>query len=192
MSAGKKHIRKAILRNRRLLDTRVYQKRNEQLLQNVLKVLALYLPKYVHCFLPISANREPNTWPIVKGFVDKEIQMVVSATDFESQNMTHFLYTDKLVFEDDKFGIPTPVSGVDADLQAIDLVFIPLLAADKKGNRIGYGKGYYDRLLPEMRKDVLKVGLNLCPTFDFFPFAEEQDVPLDCLVTPFEIIHCIE
>ena len=106
--------------------------------------------------------------------------------------MTHYWHNDSLVFENDRFGIPTPVNGQPANTSEIDLVIIPLLAADKKGNRIGYGKGYYDRLLTEMRSDVLKIGVTLGPAFDHFTFAEPHDINLDYLITPFEVIMCKE
>ncbi|MFY0605667.1 MAG: 5-formyltetrahydrofolate cyclo-ligase [Cyclobacteriaceae bacterium] len=190
MASGKQHIRKAVLRNRRLLDERTYAQRNKLLCVNADDFIDRTQPAFVHCFLPIVANREPDTWPIIERLVERGIQPVVSSTDFETETMSHFLYTEILQFENDRFGIPTPVDGETADLQKVDLVFIPLLAVDSLGNRVGYGKGYYDRLLPDMRPDVIKVGLNLCPTFDAFPFAEVQDVPVKHIITPFEIIDC--
>ncbi|MFT7031197.1 MAG: 5-formyltetrahydrofolate cyclo-ligase, partial [Marinoscillum sp.] len=91
---------------------------------------------------------------------------------------------------DDAFGIPTPVSKEAITLDRVDAVLIPLLAADKKGNRVGYGKGYYDRLLLEMPEKAKKIGVSLSPSFDLFSFVEPQDVPLDFLITPFELIIC--
>ncbi len=103
----------------------------------------------VHSFLPITRNKEVNTWPLIALLSRAKTEVVVSATDFTRQTMSHFVYTRDLLFEDDPFGIPTPMGGTPAHLDKIELVLIPLLAADKQGNRIGYGKGYYDRLLTE-------------------------------------------
>ena len=49
------------------------------------------------------------------------------------------------------------------------MVFVPLLAFDKAGNRVGYGKGFYDLFLSECRQDVIKVGLSF--------FEAEEEIP---------------
>ena len=63
------------------------------------------------------------------------------------------------------------------------MVFIPLLQADVRGNRLGYGKGFYDRYLALCRPDVIKIGLNF---FEPIPIisTEETDIPLDYLIIP--------
>lgn len=188
MSEAKAKLRKQILFNRRLLDRKVFASRSLALNHQVFAFVQQHSRKCVHCFLPIERNKEVNTWPLIELLSAMGIQVVVSATDFDNEQMNHFLYNDSLNFKEDRFNIPTPINGQKADIKSIDCVVIPLLAADKKGNRIGYGKGYYDRLLTDMRSDVLKIGLNLGPTFDSFTFAEAHDVSLDYLITPFEII----
>lgn len=79
---------------------------------------------------------------------------------------------------------PNPAVCPKADSQKIDLVIVPGLAFDYKGNRIGYGKGCYDRFLPTLRRDVLKIGF----AYDFQVLsdqlpAEPADIPLDGIVT---------
>ena len=190
MSDAKAKVRKGVLFNRRLLDSEVFESRNAALTNRLFDFLQQQSVTSVHVFLPIAKNNEPNTWPVIEQLVEAGVTVVVSATDFERQIMTHYTYNESLIFENDRFGIPTPVNGEQADTSTIDAVIIPLLAADKKGNRIGYGKGYYDRLLTEMQSNLLKVGVNLGPTFDHFTFAEPHDISLDYLITPFEVVEC--
>src|SRR5690606_18077321 len=64
------------------------------------------------------------------------------------------------------------------------LVIVPLLVYDKKGNRIGYGKGYYDRFLAHKTNNTLIVGLSFFEPEEHIPDAEETDVPLDYAFTP--------
>ena len=64
-----------------------------------------------------------------------------------------------------------------------DVVIIPLLAFDKKGTRLGYGKGYYDRTLALMDTKPLQIGYAFAAQeLDFIP-REDHDMPLDLLIT---------
>jgi len=65
----------------------------------------------------------------------------------------------------------------------IDLVIVPGVAFDPRGNRLGYGKGYYDRLLRRLRPGVAKVGMAFeCQLFEQLP-STENDVPVDLVIT---------
>jgi len=61
------------------------------------------------------------------------------------------------------------------------------LAFDEKGNRIGYGKGFYDRFLNECKKDVIKVGLSFFEATTTIEDTNANDIPLDFCVTPEKI-----
>ncbi|MEQ9304189.1 MAG: 5-formyltetrahydrofolate cyclo-ligase [Marinoscillum sp.] len=192
MSDVKSKIRRSILFNRRLLSNQVFNERNDLVIDRLDSFLALKAIQHIHCFLPILRNREIDTWPLIKKLTEQGKDVVVSATDFEKQTMSHFGYSSDMVLENDRFGIPTPVSGKTAPIELVDCIIIPMLAGDKKGNRIGYGKGYYDRLLAEMSVEVLKVGITLGSLFDNFNFVEPHDICLDYVITPFETVKCYE
>ncbi len=98
--------------------------------------------------------------------------------------MRHFSLTESTALVKNKFGIPEPTNSEEASIENLDLIFVPLLLCDKEGFRIGYGGGYYDRLLSETK--ALKVGLSLSPPADIILQREEWDIPLDYLITPFK------
>jgi 5-formyltetrahydrofolate cyclo-ligase len=139
-----------------------------------------------HAFLPILRNREPDTFGIIKHFFDRGKNVLISRSNFEDHSMTHFRYDEKLDLVKNKFDIPEPVGGTVCQLSEVNWILVPLLAADQYGNRLGYGKGFYDRLLGEADHEIMKVGLNIGPLFDRFPFAESHDIRLDYCITPFE------
>lgn len=84
------------------------------------------------------------------------------------------------------FGIFEPQGDEITDLSIIDLIIIPGVAFDKNRNRLGRGKGYYDRLLS--RLSAYKVGICYdCQITDHIP-VEEHDIPMDHVITESGII----
>ncbi len=83
-----------------------------------------------------------------------------------------------------KFGTKEPKNYTVMD--KVDVCFLPLLACDLEFNRLGYGKGYYDKFLKD--KECLKIGL--CYDFQVVEKIESKpwDVPLDIIITETKII----
>lgn len=82
-------------------------------------------------------------------------------------------------------GIAEPVPDAEtADPSEIDLALVPGAAFDAACHRLGMGGGFYDRLLPRLRADALKVGVTFDEQIvDAVP-TEDHDVTLDAVVTP--------
>lgn len=153
---------------------------------------ALHLPiwnkTYYHIFLSITAKKEVNTEYLLHILQGKDKSIVISKADFVSGEMKHFLLQENTVLKTSKYGIPEPVSGIEISPEMLDIVFVPLLAYDKNGHRIGYGKGFYDRFLAKCNPDAVFVGLSF---FEAEPeiFFEATDVPIDFCVTPKKIVN---
>ncbi len=183
-------LRREFLRRRRLLSRDEVDARSAQILHHIDDFATSHPElKIYHSFLPIDRNKEVNTWPIVNRLVANGRDVLISTTDFESHTMHHFHYEADLEFSTDRLGIPSPVNARPAELSKCHCVFLPLVVADKKGGRIGYGGGYYDRLLEETHH-VVKVGLSMGPCVDEITFLEPHDVRLDYCITPTETIDC--
>ena len=88
------------------------------------------------------------------------------------------------MYSENQFSIREPLSTNTSDPRIFDVVFIPLLAYDKSGERVGYGGGYYDRFLLNTKKNVLKVGLSFFEPVDKILNVEEHDIKLDFVITP--------
>ena len=89
------------------------------------------------------------------------------------------------------FGIDTsPDSAPFISMEQIDAAVIPGAAFDKKGNRLGYGGGFYDEFLARTRPDCVKIA----PAFPFQIVPDlkpdEWDIPVDFIVTPDEVVRC--
>ena len=86
------------------------------------------------------------------------------------------------------FGIKEPEQREAVDKSEVDVFIVPALAFDKKGARVGFGKGYYDKLLSDTR--AVKVGfLYSFQLFDYLP-SEEHDIFMDYLFTEGIVIDC--
>lgn len=138
---------------------------------------------YYHIFLPITSKNEVDTSFILSILQGKDKNIVLPKIECK-YNLQHILLTDNTKLSANSWGVPEPFEGIEVPVKKIDLVFVPLLAFDKNGNRVGYGKGFYDNFLKECRKDVIKVGLSFFSAEDKITDTNENDIPLDYCVTP--------
>ena len=155
---------------------------------NKILTLPIWEKTYFHIFLPITEQKEVNTEFILHLLSGKDKEIIVSKADFETRNMTHFLLTDNTRIKKNAYNIPEPEDGIEVPSHKIDVVFVPLLAFDKKGHRVGYGKGFYDKFLSECKPDVIKIGLSFFEPEELITDVFEGDIKLDYCVTP-DSIH---
>ena len=103
---------------------------------------------------------------------------------FEEGEMDAYLEDEQVTWEEVKFGLSQPASGNIVSPEKIDIVLVPLLAFDCQGNRLGYGKGFYDRFLARCRPGVVSIGLSWFEAEQTLPEISSHDVPLKYCVTP--------
>lgn len=185
----KAELRKIYLARQRNLSHREHLEKSGRIAENFFKTFDLKNVQFLHCFLPIEKNREVDTWLIFQKIWRDfpQIRTVTSLVDFEKVVLESVAFSagTKLVFN--KWGILEPSGGQAVKPEEIDVVLTPLLAYDKRGFRVGYGKGYYDKFLSNCRADVLKIGLSYFPPIEEISDVREFDVKLDFAVTPEEV-----
>jgi len=142
---------------------------------------------YYHVFLPIEEHKEVNTEYVLHLLSGKDKEILISKSDFETRKMTHFLLTDNTKIKKNEYNIPEPVDGIEVPSSKVEVVFVPLLAFDVFGNRIGYGKGFYDKFLAECKPETLKIGLSFFEAVSQIDDVFESDIKLDYCVTPDKI-----
>lgn len=154
---------------------------------NQLLQLHIWNFSFYHLFLTIEEQKEINTDYILNILSGKDKNIILSKSNFEDFSMQHFLLTDNTVIKKNAYNIPEPVDGIPIPSSQIDVVFVPLLAFDTNGNRIGYGKGFYDRFLSDCKPEILKIGLSFFePEPEVFETLD-NDVKLDYCVTPLKV-----
>ncbi len=74
--------------------------------------------------------------------------------------------------------------GKAVDNPAIDICFVPMVYCDPLGNRIGYGKGYYDRFFGTSNKDLIKIGISAFPPKENIDDVDSKDIAMDAVLIP--------
>jgi 5-formyltetrahydrofolate cyclo-ligase len=154
---------------------------------NRLLQLDIWDGSYYHLFLSIEEQKEIDTEFILQILAGKDKEIVVSKSDFDTLEMTHFLLTDNTKFKKNEYNIPEPVDGLEVPVTKIDVVFVPLLAFDVKGNRVGYGKGFYDKFLSNCKPETIKIGVSFFEAEEKIEDVSENDIRLNYCVTPEKI-----
>ena len=136
-------------------------------------------------FAFMSLAREPDTKEIITEALCTGKEVAIPKCR-KNQTLGFYLIDSISDVTEGLYGINEPFR-CDADHEACpengDLILIPGLAFDRSGNRIGYGKGYYDRYLSSLENETVKVMLAF--SFQEEPSIEpkETDIPVDMIMT---------
>jgi 5-formyltetrahydrofolate cyclo-ligase len=181
----KKELRK-IFREKRSAISPTEKMKWDDLLLIQFQTMDFPFINYLLSFYPMEEYNEPNSFLIADylHFRNPNLQICYPRTNFNNLSMEAVICNADSIFEANAFNIPEPLDQEIADPELIDMVIIPLLSFDKNGNRVGFGKGFYDRFLSQCRKDCLKVGFSHFDPVDTIDDANEFDVPLDFCITP--------
>ena len=185
---NKKELRKLFLEKRKELTEGELARLNLALYSQFFASIDLSFIRVLHAFLPIAGNHEPDTWALLDRVRREFPQVSVSLPRVDGNQLENIYYEGPHQLHTSAWGIQEPRQGVPTPPNKIDLVLVPLLAFDKRGHRVGYGKGYYDRLLSQVRPDCLKVGLSFVPPVEEIEDINVADIPLSQCVTPEGVI----
>lgn len=143
----------------------------------------MFHKKVIDCFLPIHRYREVETRPLIDR-LRRQNTVCAPVSNFELNSLKHTIIDEHIKFQESSHGIPEPVYGTNVEPTDIDVVIVPLLAVDQYGNRLGYGKGFYDRFLEECSPGTIFIGLTMFDIHIDFEDVQEHDVPLHYVVNP--------
>lgn len=161
---------------------------SKSIFEQFLAVFDMSKVKNVHIFLPIKQKNEVSTWNFIKYFWKEGISVFVPKM-VQNEIKTIQLKPDTPLKENG-WGILEPEDNFVENIK-FDIVITPLLYCDNQGNRVGYGKGFYDIFFSKTDNNALKVGVSFFLPTALISDVSEQDVPLDYLVTPTEVLSFI-
>lgn len=143
----------------------------------------------INCFVTLAKNNELDSAPIF-GRIWRDfpqITMTAPRIIFETTVLEIVKISPETTLKTNKWGIIEPQGDETIDPLELDAVFVPLIAFDEQGFRVGYGKGFYDKFLSKCRNDCAKIGLSLFPPVKKIADVNGWDIKLDFCVTPEKI-----
>lgn len=187
----KQEVRKRYLQKRQKISEAEYGRLNFDLYQNFFSNIDLSFIKVLHTFLPITEKKEVDTWLIIDRIKREfpHIRIAIPKVNSQTGVFDSFYFEGLHQLATNPWGIPEPKQGIPTEPEKIDLVLIPLLAYDRKGHRVGYGKGFYDKFLAVCRPDCKKVGLSFFNAEEEVVDLNDRDVPMDQCITPTGIFN---
>ncbi|WP_313687208.1 5-formyltetrahydrofolate cyclo-ligase [Pantoea sp.] len=136
----------------------------------------------------LSVDGELNTRPLIAKLWQQKKQVYLPVLHpFSPGNLIFLRYTPDTPLSPNKLRIPEPPLDITrmATLDQLDVIMVPLVAFDHSGQRLGMGKGFYDRTLQNWQQhSVLPIGIaHDCQCVEALPVAA-WDVPLPAVMTP--------
>jgi len=187
----KSEIRKAFLEKRKALTKADIDALSRRITGHALRLIDADSIRTLHCFLSIEKLNEIDTSLIFRNIWAKfpNVRTAVPRINSLGRDLEHLEYRPETELAKNNWGIAEPTGDRLISPEEIDLVLVPLLCFDRRGHRVGYGKGYYDRFLTQCRPDCIKAGLSLFPMIEKIDDAGPHDIPLDACVLPDGIVH---
>ena len=187
---NKKALRKQFLQKRKRLTTQALEQTSQAIQKQFFNNIPIHC-ETMHIFLPIIKKNEINTWLIINQLFQQfpKINIAVPRVDIQHNSLSHYFLTSDTQLIQNQWGIDEPIKAQACPIETIDMVLIPLLGFDNQGNRVGYGKGFYDKFLAECRTDVIKIGLSLFEPVEQIDDIQSHDIKLDFCITPNAVIQ---
>lgn len=182
----KSDLRKIYLEKRKNLSKDEISLFSKRIFQNFINYFKPVSDQKIHIFIPIEKFKEINTQIFIDYFLSRNIKVFIPKI-VDTKLISVEIFSDTQ-FETNNWGISEPVSNEDSEVLDFDFVITPLLYCDFKGNRVGYGKGFYDQFFENISKKSKKIGVNYFNPDDMIDDVWENDIPLDYLVTPTEVL----
>jgi 5-formyltetrahydrofolate cyclo-ligase len=143
----------------------------------------------IHCigsFYPIEAMNEPNTLLLTRYLKLMFPTLVIAYPKIDEKNGVFTFFEETENFIHHKWGIKEPMPIHQIDASRLDLILVPLLGFDENGNRVGFGKGYYDKFFYNTKYTNFKMGISYFDPITKILDTDQFDVPLTHCITPWK------
>jgi len=137
-------------------------------------------------YWPIPTHHEVNTLPLADfmRFRMPGLTLAYPRISYEQISLEAIAVDDDTEYITTQYGITEPQGGQVLHPEELDMVFVPMLAYDERGYRVGYGKGFYDRYLKLCKDDVIRIGFSYFAPEPLISDVNDFDIPLNFAITP--------
>jgi 5-formyltetrahydrofolate cyclo-ligase len=182
----KSDLRKIYLAKQKDLSPAERAEKSQKISDRFFQSIDLDPIRFLHCFIAIDKFNEIDTTVIFQRLWRdfSQVTTLVPRVNFESGEIENLLFTPGTELVRNVWEIHEPAHDEYGETPLIDMVLAPLLCFDRRGYRVGYGKGFYDKFLSKCRPDCLKIGLGYFPPVREIVDTGDHDVKLDLFVTP--------
>jgi 5-formyltetrahydrofolate cyclo-ligase len=184
LKRAKRRIRQEVLRERDAVPTVVREQTGERVVERFLALPEVQRAGTVMVFW--SFGSEVPTGSLIARLHERGV--VVALPRIEDGELVPIPYVPGGPTTATSFGAEEPVGGEPIDTTSIDVVAVPGVVFDRRGRRIGYGGGYYDRFLRTLPAFTVGLAFGLQVRDDDLPTGT-FDVPVDAVVTDDETVR---
>ncbi|HET7405166.1 MAG TPA: 5-formyltetrahydrofolate cyclo-ligase, partial [Candidatus Bathyarchaeia archaeon] len=180
----KENLRRYILRLRNRQSTSEIEQKSTDIVDQVLLLHEYVRARGIACY--VSKDSEVNTRTLLRNALDRDKRVLVPVV--KAGDIDLFFSEIKELGKElapGTFGIlePKPEFVRPVDLDAVDLIFVPGIVWDRDGYRLGWGRGYFDRVLTKLPPHVRSAGLAFNMQLVSRVPRDQFDVPVDMVLT---------
>ena len=182
----KSELRKEYIERRRSLAPEEHSRLSGEIVNRLFAEVEFASIHSLHCYISLEHFGEVETGELFGRVWRKHPQTITTAPkiDDATREIASLIYLPHTPTQENCWRIPEPGGSEMVAPEALDIVIVPLLCFDRRGHRVGYGKGFYDRFLKKCRPDCIKAGLSFFPPVARIDDVHEGDLALDICVTP--------
>ncbi len=177
----KNELRQQYLAQRKEIPDKKWAENNSAIFSELSKT-NIWEYAYYMLYLPIEKQNEPDLGLMMKEllkmgkkvYVPKIIEDKIEAVNYDFNTVVH----------QNEWGIDEPESNLVVEVDKIEIFMIPMIVCDKQGNRLGYGKGFYDRFLQNASDASLFIGVSMFNPIEEIIPAESTDIKLHYCASP--------
>lgn len=187
----KEQFRRYILRLRDRQSLRDIESKSLEILDQVSHIHEYVQARGIACY--IGKDSEVDTRPLIRRAFDSNKRVLVPVVKKGDIDLFFSEIRDlgkELVQGSFKIPEPKPEFLRPTSLDTVDVIFVPGIAWDKEGYRLGWGRGYFDRVLNVLPVHVRSIGLSFNLQLVNRVPRDQFDIPVNMVVTESKVIRC--
>ena len=191
IAVEKENLRRYMLRLRDRQSVGEIEQKSQDIIDQVLHLHEYVRARGIACY--VNKDSEVNTRPLIRATLDQEKRVLIPVV--KKGDIELFFSEIKDLGSElapGTFGIlePKPENVHPVSLDTVDVMFVPGIVWDREGYRLGWGRGYFDRVIKNLPQHVRSAGLAFNMQLIGKVPRDQFDVPVDMVVTESRVIRC--